>query len=784
MAGGKRRSNSSRKNGTGGSSNGGGGGGFNRSNGKSDRRDDRRRGRGGFSAPASIRAGLFVEGGVLSEWQLKTPSPAPRRGPNQNSDASKAGSSGRGRGSGSKSLPQSSKSNAFGYRYPSLDLEDGLHPVLTFGDTNGENKMDFPQPFIVRGSKENQIIAYVDEGPSSMDQANVSYEYHSDFVLGDSPHTGLGYFNENDAAPTGIEASSGKMENQEESESPMSSPEQEDDDCENFDCGAPEKRAQLLSKKTSSKKNSGFVSIGGLKLYTEDLSNEEDGEDDVAEYSDEEESEAESAEQDGATDSSESDDSGDMSDSGSDVDDDIARDYLEGIGGSDSLLDGKLLLQQVSYSSDDSDNSSSSDLDETLEKLGGIALQDASTEYGMQRKPQSKHQGHGTVRDNWSSAADDFILVRDVRTLSAKKNRGTRVPLSQSLESQKSTRSRRFPGEKKKHRKELIAAKRRDRMIRRGVDLERINKKLEQIVLDGVDIHSFQPMHSRDCSQVQRLARIYRLRSGSQGSGKKRFVTVVRTPQTCMPSSTDKLILEKLIGPVDDADLSVIDVPHARTTSGGRNQVRPQEANKSSRSKSLKNSVNRSSGKVSLASQPVSFVSSGVMPSETTEISPMNLPGASEISEEHMTLVTSENFGAFELHTRGFGSKMMAKMGFIEGQGLGKGGTGMAAPIEVIKRPKSLGLGMSFHESGEEPERNRESESQSAKSKQSGRGGSVRRTPQSVGAFERHTKGFGSRMMAKMGFVEGMGLGKDSQGIVNPLAAVRLPKSRGLGATG
>lgn len=306
--------------------------------------------------------------------------------------------------------------------------------------------MDFSQPFILCGSKENQIVAYVDEGPSSMDQANVSYEYHSDFVLGDSSHSGLGYYNENDAAPTGIDASLGKMENQEESESAMSSPEQEVDYCENFDCGAVEKRAQLLSRKTSAKKNAGFVSIGGLKLYTEDISDEEDGEDDVAECSDEEDSESESAEQDGATDSSESDDSEDMSDSGSDVDDDIAQDYLEGIGGSDSLLDGKNLLQRVSYSSDDSDDSSSSDLNETLEKMGGIALQDASTGYGMQRIRQSKHQGHGTVRDNWSSAVDDFILVRDVRTLSAKNNRGTRVPQSRSLESQKSTRSRRFPG--------------------------------------------------------------------------------------------------------------------------------------------------------------------------------------------------------------------------------------------------------------------------------------------------------------------------------------------------
>ncbi|KAL6219547.1 hypothetical protein ACLB2K_007306 [Fragaria x ananassa] len=39
---------------------------------------------------------------------------------------------------------------------------------------------------------------------------------------------------------------------------------------------------------------------------------------------------------------------------------------------------------------------------------------------------------------------------------------------------------------------------------------------------------------------------------------------------------------------------------------------------------------------------------------------------------------------------------MLAKMGFIEGGGLGKEGQGRAEPILAVQRPKSLGLGVEF----------------------------------------------------------------------------------------
>lgn len=52
------------------------------------------------------------------------------------------------------------------------------------------------------------------------------------------------------------------------------------------------------------------------------------------------------------------------------------------------------------------------------------------------------------------------------------------------------------------------------------------------------------------------------------------------------------------------------------------------------------------------------------------------------------------------------------------------------------------------------------------------------------GKFEQHTTGFGSKMLARWGFAgQGSGLGRNAQGIVEPLSAVRMPKQKGLGSS-
>jgi len=50
--------------------------------------------------------------------------------------------------------------------------------------------------------------------------------------------------------------------------------------------------------------------------------------------------------------------------------------------------------------------------------------------------------------------------------------------------------------------------------------------------------------------------------------------------------------------------------------------------------------------------------------------------------------------------------------------------------------------------------------------------------------FERHTKGFGLKMLQKYGYKVGKGLGKSGQGIVNPIEAHKRVRKVGLGAAG
>ncbi|XP_057968344.1 uncharacterized protein LOC131157905 [Malania oleifera] len=721
-------------------------------------------------------------------------SPLPNSRPGRSPFGSAAAASGS--GNSDRAKPSASKigcrkptRNAFRYDYSSVDPQENLHSEYCGDSKSKDAELDELHPIVLVDSKQNPIVAFVDALASKEPiNVDIAYDYRSNLGLDDSSHKGLGFCDEDNISYKGLGfcdkdySTHGGLGFNDELKATLScagssSKKMDGREVPSFDFTPRDKEMHVHER------NSGFLSIGGMKLYTEDISDEESDQED-----------------DGTSPDDGSDNSEDIACSDSDIDEEVAEDYLEGIGGSNEVLDAKWLVGRVLDVSsedddDDKDDSSSSSFDETTKKLGGMALQEASREYGM-KKPESRKKYFAksckarASTSDWAMAMDDLALVKDPRIFSSKKKLVAQFPQSWPYEAQKSKNFRKFPGAKKKHRKEMIALKRRERMRHRGVDLEQINL-------------------------VQRLAAIYRLRSGCQGSGKKRFVIVMRTQYTCMPSSIDKLRLEKLIGACnEDDDFVVNEDPNIKHANGDKNWKKLMKrsgmrALEHHRVRSSKNSANRDGSSEanrkkqsrkegsSYADKPVSFVSSGLMQPEMVEIGTVDSEEKNDTKNENAGGDSASKLGAFEVHTKGFGSKMMAKMGFVEGAGLGKDGQGMAEPIEVIKRPKSLGLGMNFSETGSDSDRKGgqgvvEPIEAIKQPKLLGSGSKFSRTIsdsdwkelQRIGAFEKYTKGFGSKMMAKMGFIEGAGLGKDSQGMVNPLVAVRRPKLQGLGAKG
>jgi len=349
-----------------------------------------------------------------------------------------------------------------------LQSDCGIGKKDEDGDITGS------RPVILLGNKDSKIVVYEDPAPS-MEASEVAYnyEYSSGFVLGESSHNGLGFSEEPDTAPGVTELSSGVIDEEEElhrglgfSDKPVavasgivlsstieqegqeprcgSSSHESEGDVDERSMDEDDSEVVRDIDQSSPEKNSAFVSIGGIRLYTQDISDNESEEDNG--------SEEELSDEGSTSETSESDDSEDSSDFDSDIDEDVMEDYLEGIGGSSQILDSKwLALQDIGRHQevDDGGDDSSDRYGETLEKFSGFALQEASRKYGMQkRKPKKKpstesHKSKAPI--DWSPV-DDMMLVKDPRRFSAKKKHVASFPQSWPSEARKSKRFARFPG--------------------------------------------------------------------------------------------------------------------------------------------------------------------------------------------------------------------------------------------------------------------------------------------------------------------------------------------------
>ncbi|KAG6531935.1 septin and tuftelin-interacting protein 1 homolog 1-like [Zingiber officinale] len=161
-------------------------------------------------------------------------------------------------------------------------------------------------------------------------------------------------------------------------------------------------------------------------------------------------------------------------------------------------------------------------------------------------------------------------------------------------------------------------------------------------------------------------------------------------------------------------------------------------------------------------SKPVQFVSTGtVMPSQEIKRDPQ------EEGDRSTGVPTSG-------HGLGYGLRFQSNRKEIKGDEDAEDEDGFL----------STAVGRRIKEGAQRREKEKESERGRPKLTKNSSGRRDASGASEMGKFEAHTKGIGSKLMKKMGFTEGSGLGKNEQGIVAPVEAKLRPKNMGIGFNG
>ncbi|DBA81505.1 TPA: hypothetical protein ACH3X1_007281 [Trebouxia sp. C0004] len=393
-----------------------------------------------------------------------------------------------------------------------------------------------------------------------------------------------------------------------------------------------------------------------------------------------------------------------------------------------------------------------------------------------------------------------------------------------------------LPGEKKRLKKEKMNAKRAARSASHGLDLESVNAELVQFVAADGDMKGFSPMNKYGLQTVMKLASCYGLKSSAQGSGKKQFVVVASCERTSLPTGEAAAKVRSLLKEQNsfEAAMHVARMgsrtgsrPVRKSFGSGKQQQQPARFNQPI---SFVSSGVVGSDPIEI--RPALQHVTQLMPDEAQPAEPTQTPSITEAGRAVLDApwnVPEQQDGTSEPARPGLGCLPLPDFKYpedrsqaearplyerLEGSVLGSAerdvanaepsksehhsqgavqpdGEDQVVPHGGYIYERRPGMPQSFM-TKQDVKHDRKKKQKLARRAERNQ---IRDTgpipmpePTSMatnlhyGKFEQHTTGYGSRMLARWGFSgQGAGLGRDQQGIAEPVAAFIRPKKVGLG---
>ena len=332
------------------------------------------------------------------------------------------------------------------------------------------------------------------------------------------------------------------------------------------------------------------------------------------------------------------------------------------------------------------------------------------------------------------------------------------------------------PGDKTRARRARVDARRAARASARGFDLRAADAALAAFVSDvaagrDADVCAFPPLPAAAASRVSKLAALYGLKAGMQGSGKKRVVVALPTQRTALPVGAAAARVADMLAWHDDA-AALAGAPVAEVAARLRGVPAATVAAAA---------ANERAAAAAAAASRVARRRGGAPPAPSTGGAAPSFVSAGTLADGSADVVT-------RLAPVGAGSGDDDRCPSPAPRSPPASPPPPAPPPPPPPPawpPSDSAAAVAWPTAASERVARKKKEKLARRAARAAGGTPDAAAPPGAGfaSFEAHSRGVGSRLLAKMGFGgPGAGLGARGQGRAEPLAAAARPRRAGLGA--